>query len=229
MAFWDNWFQGIAEWIARNGWNDLPISALAITIVAVVLAFVSTLATRVLTDVESLKESMQKVNEWNQKRKRAMQTADKKLWLSVKRDEERIKKMQSSMMFKRMKPMLFTTIPFLIVFAILRAAYPSGEFGHYYAWLPFNIGQFPWLGTAWTAPYEWDGVWVSKVPFTFWYFIVSFAFGSIITRLFGVTPSGAARSQQKKFTPKQEETKVSTTSAKEKLARTKHTAKRASK
>ena len=225
MAFWDNWFQGIAEWIARNGWNDLPISAVAITIVAVVIALISTLATRLLTDVDSLKESMQKVNEWNQKRKRAMQTADKKLWLSVKRDEERIKKMQSSMMFKRMKPMLFTTIPFLIIFAILRAAYV----GHYYAWLPFNIGGFPWLGTAWSEPYLWEGVWVSKVPFTFWYFIVAFAFGSIITRLFGVTPSGAARSQQKKITPKPEETKVSTTSAKEKLARTKHTAKRASK
>ena len=125
--------------------------------------------------------------------------------------------------------MLFTTVPFLIIFAILRAAYPSGEFGHYYAWLPFNIGGFPWLGTAWTAPFDWDGVMVSKVPFTLWYFIVAFAFGSIITRLFGVTPSGAARSQQKKFVPKQEEATVPTTTAKEKLARTKHSAKRASK
>ncbi len=229
MAFWDNWFQGIAEWIARNGWNDLPTSALVIALVSVLIAIISTLATRLLTDVDALKESMQKVNEWNQKRKRAMQTADKKLWLSVKRDEERVKKMQSSMMFKRMKPMLFTIIPFMVIFAILRAAYPSGEFGHYYSWLPFNIGGFPWLGNAWTAPFEYDGHFYSKVPFTFWYFTVSFAFGSIITRLFGVTPSGAARSQQKRTKPQEEKVKVTKSSAKEQLARTKHSAKKGNK
>jgi uncharacterized membrane protein (DUF106 family) len=233
MVFWDKWFQGIAEWIARNGWNDLPISALVITIVAVIIAIISTTATRLLTDVDSLKDSMQKVNEWNQKRKRAMQTADKKLWLGVKRDEERIKKMQSSMMFKRMKPMLFTTIPFLVIFAILRAAYPSVNCDvnacHNYAWLPFNLGGFPWIGGSnWTQPQVYEGHTYSKVSFTLWYFVVAFAFGSLITRIFGVTPSGAARSQQKKAKPQieQQKAKTSTSVAKEKLARTKHSAKK---
>ncbi|MHA1483427.1 MAG: EMC3/TMCO1 family protein [Candidatus Heimdallarchaeaceae archaeon] len=220
MAFWDDWFSGIADWVSSNNWNELPTSALFIAITAIFLASISTFATRLILDTDALKESMQKVNDWNQKRKTAMQTADKKLWLSVKRDEERVKKLQSSMMFKRMKPMLFTTIPFLLLFAILRTAFPSGEFGHNYAWLPFNLGGFPWIGNPWlqtSAGWEnpaFDGF--SKVPFTLWYFMVSFAFGSLLSRIFGATPSGATHTRKK--SKKIEPLKQATVSKKEQLA-----------
>ncbi|NPD87165.1 MAG: DUF106 domain-containing protein [Asgard group archaeon] len=219
MAFWDQWLNSIAQWIAGNNWNDRPTSALVITLIAIMLSIFSTTVTRLLTNVDELKESMQKVNDWNQRRKKAMQSADKKLWLSVKRDEERIKKMQSSMMFKRMKPMLFTTIPFLLLFAILRRAYT----GHYYAWLPFNLSEFPWIGVSWTEPYTdpATGVRYAKVPFTLWYFITAFAFGSLISRLFGVTPSGATQTKKK---PKQEKKRTPTSVTKEKLAKTKRIA-----
>ncbi|MHA1344834.1 MAG: EMC3/TMCO1 family protein [Candidatus Heimdallarchaeaceae archaeon] len=220
MAFWDSWFQGIAEWIASNNWNQRPYSALMIAVTAIILASVSTLSTRLILDTDALKESMQKVNDWNQKRKTAMQTADKKLWLSVKRDEERVKKLQSSMMFKRMKPMLITTIPFLIVFAILRSAFS----GHYYAWLPFNLGEgFPWIGANWfETSIGWENPnfnGLSKVPFTIWYFIVSFAFGSLLSRIFGATPSGATHTKKK--SKKIEPLKQATVSKKEQLAKNK--------
>lgn len=227
MVFWDDWFTGIAQWITNNGWNDFPTSAVMIAVTSIIIAIISTTATRLLTDVDALKDSMQKVNDWNQRRKRAMQTADKKLWLSVKRDEERVKKLQSSMMFKRMKPMLFTTIPFLIIFAILRQAFPSTNCDinacHNYAWLPFNVGNFPWIGQGWFQPWEYDGHMYSKAPFTLWYFVMSFAFGSLISRIFGVTPSGASASTKQK--PKQEKTKMPTSKVKEQLARTKKTEK----
>lgn len=229
MAFWDDWFIGIATWVTRNGWNQRPVSAVMIAITAICLAIISTLATRLLLDVDSLKEDMQKVNEWNQKRKRAMQTADKKLWLSVKRDEERVKKLQSSMMFKRMKPMLITTVPFLLIFAILRTAFPSGDEGHYYAWLPFDMGGFPWIGgTSWfgsTDPLRGEPAGYSKVPFTLWYFIVSFAFGSLLSRIFGVTPSGATQTKKKgqKIAPLKQ---TPTVSKKEQLAKNKPQAKK---
>ena len=225
MAFWDTWFNGITQWIEAKGLNLRPTSAWAIAVVGVIIAIISTIATRLLTDVDALKDSMKKVNEWNQRRKRAMQTADKKLWLSVKRDEERIKKMQSSMMFKRMKPMLFTTIPFLLIFAILRNAFQ----GHYYAWMPFNLGNFPFIGnTPWFETTDAvAGHLYSKAPFTVWYFITAFAFGSLISRVFGVTPSGAAKSQIQKAKPKQVKTPIST--AKEQLAKKKPTTKSTSK
>ena len=137
---------------------------------------------------------MKKISEWNQRRKQAMETADKKLWLRVKRDEERIKKLQSSMMMKRLKPTLVTFVPFLIIFAILRAAFH----GHYYAWLPFNIGNFPWIGKPWFGqpnPNEPQGY--SKAPFIVWYFITSYAFGGIISKLLGAMPSGATNVPKK--------------------------------
>ncbi len=229
MAFWDPWFTGIAEWITSMGWNQLPNSALFIALTSIMLASISTLATRLILDTDALKESMQKVNDWNQKRKTAMQTADKKLWLSVKRDEERVKKLQSSMMFKRMKPMLITTIPFLILFAILRTAFTTD---HNYAWLPFNLGDFPWIGNPWfqvsgisypsgvvdtTLPLKYHGY--SKAPFTLWYFMVSFAFGSLLSRIFGATPSGATHTKKK--SKKIEPLKTATVSKKEQLAKNK--------
>lgn len=226
LSFWTDWLDAIANWISSNGWNDFPTSVGVLTIIALLIAIFSTTISRLLTDVDALRDSMRKVNDWNQRRKKAMQTADKKLWLSVKRDEERIKKMQSSMMFKRMKPMLFTTVPFFIVFAILRRAYPIGEFGHYYAWLPFNLGNFPWLGTPWFGTTNWNGHIYSKASFTLWYFIVAFAFGSIISRIFGVTPSGATTSKQKQ---KPETKRTPTSVTREKLAKSKTAAKSTSK
>ena len=225
MAFWDSWFNGITKWMIDMGWNQRPQSAAVIAVTAVLIAILSTMITRVVTDVDALKESMQKVNEWNKRKKQAMQTADKKLWLSVKRDEERIKKMQSSMMFKRMKPMLFTTIPFLLIFAMLRNAFPIGpnsisEVGHYYAWLPFNLGDFPWIGQAsWLGQETYNGKVYSKASFTIWYFISAFAFGSIISRVFGVTPSGATKSKTKK--PEQKQIKTPVSAAKAELAKKK--------
>jgi len=226
MAFYDEWFRAIADWITANGWNDLPNSAVTIAVISILIAIISTTITRLATNVDDLKESMQKVNDWNQRRKKAMQTADKKLWLSVKRDEERIKKMQSSMMFKRMKPMLFTMIPFLVIFAILRVAFPSNNCDvvecHNFAWLPFNLGEFPWIGgSSWTQSTEWpvgSGKLFSKVPFTLWYFISAFAFGSLISRVFGVTPSGATQTKKK---PKQDQKRTPTSVTKEKLAKSK--------
>ena len=227
LSFWTDWLDAIANWITVNGWNDFPTSVAVLTIIALLISIFSTTISRLLTDVDALQDSMKKVNEWNQRRKKAMQTADKKLWLSVKRDEERIKKMQSSMMFKRMKPMLFTTVPFFIVFAILRRAYPVGPTGHYYAWLPFSLGNFPWIGaTPWFGTTELNGHTYSKASFTLWYFIVAFAFGSIISRIFGVTPSGATTSKQKQ---KPETKRTPTSVTREKLAKSKTTAKSTSK
>ena len=117
----------------------------------------------------------------------------------------------------------------MILFAILRTAFPSGDTGHNYAWLPFNLGNFPWIGTPWfqTSPLT-DGSWYvnrpeyegfSKVPFTLWYFVVSFAFGSLLSRIFGATPSGAT--QTKKKGKKIEPLKEKTVSKKEQLAKNK--------
>ncbi len=220
MAFWDKWFQGITEWMTTNQLNQRPTSAWVIALTAILIAILSTFITRLVTDVDALKESMQKVNEWNKRKKQAMATADKKLWLSVKRDEERVKKMQSSMMFKRMKPMLFTTIPFLLIFAILRNAFPVGETGHYYAWLPFNLGDFPWIGqNSWFGQEAYNGRIYSKASFSIWYFISAFAFGSVISRIFGVTPSGATKS--KTIKPEQKQVKTPVSAAKAELAKKK--------
>ena len=215
MAFWDNWFRGITDWITKHGWNQRPTSAWFIAIVSVFISLLSVIVTRLLVDVEALNEDMKKVNEWNQRRKRAMETADKKLWLKVKRDEEQIRQLQSRMMMKRMKPTLVTFIPFLLIFSIIRSAFS----GHYYAWLPFNMGGFPWIGGAhWFGqPTGDEPLGYSKVPFSLWYFITAFAFGSLLSRLFGANPSGAATLQQKtKQTEKSQQKKA--LSAKQKLA-----------
>ena len=69
--FWDSWFEGIANWITQNGWNQRPTSAIFIVLVSIFISIISTSATRLITDVDALKETMIKVNEWNQKKKQA--------------------------------------------------------------------------------------------------------------------------------------------------------------
>ncbi|MHA1868029.1 MAG: EMC3/TMCO1 family protein [Candidatus Heimdallarchaeaceae archaeon] len=195
MGFWSDWLDAIAQWISSNNWNQLPQSVLFITLTSISISAFSAITTKLLIDTESLNEDMQKINKWNQKRKMAMERADKKLWLSVKREEDAIKRLQQSMMMKRMKPMLVTSIPFMVIFAILRRAFN----GHYYAWIPFNMGKFPWIGkTPWSEQVTYDGHVYSKISFTFWYFLSSFAFGSLISRILGTNPQGAVSTDSKK-------------------------------
>lgn len=210
MAPWDSLLNNIALWISSNGWATRPASAVFISLTSITIGLFSTLVTKLLVDTKSLNEKQQKVMEWNRKRKEAMETANRKLWIVVKRQEDSIKKLQTQMMTKRMAPMLVTFIPFLIIFSILRRTFQ----GHYYAWLPFNIGNFPWLtsrpwsevsGSQPNPPPDEQGEFAgySKLSFTFWYFLNSFAFGSLIGRIFGTTATPTPTTDKKKKLEKQ--------------------------
>ena len=84
-----------------------------------VIAVLMSLLTRVLVDVNKISRHQKEIKIHNENKKKAMDTADKKLWQKVQRREEYIKKIQSEMMIQQMKPMLVWFIPITVIFFLI--------------------------------------------------------------------------------------------------------------
>ncbi len=152
-----------------------PLSMVFVTIVSLLVVFISTYATLKLTDVEKLNEQMEEVKEWQKKLKEARKTMDPILLQEVMDDQQRIMRIQTQMMGARMKPMCVFYVPFLIIFGILSALLG----GSVVAVIPFNIQKlFPffvgWLGIPVEGGFG--------VYFWVWYIITSASLGGFIRK-----------------------------------------------
>jgi len=101
----------------------LPYSAPFVALVSVLLALISTWATRRFTNVEQMNTDMAEVKEWQAELSEARRTMDPVLLQKVSEKQGRIMTIQGRMMSARMKPMCIFYIPFIIIFGILNAVY----------------------------------------------------------------------------------------------------------
>jgi uncharacterized membrane protein (DUF106 family) len=142
----------------------IPIATLAIMGIAVSISFVNMTLNRVLiTRMIGWHEykSMQKeISEYNAQRMAAMRSKDEKALEKLKKKDSQIQSMQTKMF----KPQLLL-IPFTFVYLIIWPAL-TGYF-------PAAVAYLPGFG---------------GVPFFYWYLICSFFFGTIASRIIGVTP-----------------------------------------
>ena len=171
------WFNAIFEAI---GVLYPPGSTYFIIAFNIIIAVLMSLLTRVLVDVNKISRHQKEIKIHNENKKKAMDTADKKLWQKVQRREEYIKKIQSEMMIQQMKPMLVWFIPITVIFFLMRSAFVNIPI----AWMPFRFPKIPLLipSVRYLGNLTWMG-------FTGWYFLTSIGLGNYVRRFMGASPS----------------------------------------
>ncbi len=171
------WFSFIFEAV---GILYSPGSTYFIIVFNILIAVLMSLLTKALVDVKKISRNQKEIKIHNDNKKKAMESADKKLWQKVQRREDYIKKIQSEMMIQNMKPMLVWFVPITIIFFLMRSAFVNIPI----AWMPFKFPAIPLLipNVRYLGNLTWMG-------FTGWYFLTSIGLGNFVRRFMGATPS----------------------------------------
>ncbi len=180
---WLSWLNPVGEWFSQIfntiGVLNIPGSTYFIILFNIIIAVLMSLLTKALIDVEKISRHQKEIKVHNENKKKAMDTADKKLWQKVQRREEYIKKIQSEMMIQQMKPMLVWFIPITMIFFLMRTAFINIPV----AWMPFKFPEI-WIIIQNLKYYE-NLTWMG---FTGWYFLTSIGLGNYVRRFMGASP-----------------------------------------
>lgn len=150
--------------VVAEGIAAIPTATVLIMGVALAISFANLVLNRVLiTRMIGWHEyrAMQKeLSEYNSQRMAALRSKDEKVLEKLKKKESQIQAMQTKM-FKPQLLLLPMTAIYFVIWPILEGFFP------------FPVAYLPGFGT---------------IPFFYWYLIVSFFFGTVASRIIGVTP-----------------------------------------
>jgi uncharacterized membrane protein (DUF106 family) len=213
FSFLDPLSDLISDSLVKSGLNELPGSAVVLLFVSLLISSLSGFVTRTVLDMEKLIDQQNEISEHQRNKKMAMETQDKKLWIKVKRNEERFLDLQRSMMTTRMLPSLITIGPFIFLFQTLRKSFQKDENkllnGNWneidslnkcdsscgvVTVIPFKFESVPLLG-GWFSPYAEDAS-LSVAGFGFWYFLSAVVMSTLLQRIFGINLTGMRNPMQ---------------------------------
>jgi uncharacterized membrane protein (DUF106 family) len=152
----------------------IPVATLVIMLVAVTISFINMGINRLLITRmcgwEEYKVMRKETSEYQSQLMRAMRAKDTKLITKLKKKESQIKNMQAKMMKPQMVllPISFSYIIIWYVFLI-----PTFEAN--------AVAVVPGIALNMTAI-------PNGIPVIIWYMICSFFFGTLASRIIGVTP-----------------------------------------
>jgi len=165
----------LPEWLAI-----LPTSTFFVMGVSLLLAFLISLVNYAFTDKEQLKEARywkKEIDAWTSDRIKALRSGDEELLKKVKRQEKRIKQLQTKMLSQsasQMKRLPITMVLFFVVWGFVT--------GRILGWKLFET---PFSGPVTVAYLPWfDGP--LHLDFFSWYLLCSVLFGFFFSRLFGL-------------------------------------------
>ncbi len=156
-------------------WLIPPRSTVFVFLLAFLINLVSTAFIRLMIDVDRLREKMREVKKFNELKKKAQETGDKKLLIRVKKEEAKVLRTQLEISRMQMTPSLIL-LPLILVFWWLLLPF----FGSMpVVKLPFSIPFLDLLhgGTDLTN---------DALGFLGWYMLVSFVLNPLIQRLFRI-------------------------------------------
>jgi len=163
-------------------YGEVPNSTFFILGVACVLSVVSNLSNRFMVDVKKMREISIEVKAWQDEFNKARKSGDKQLLAKVNKRQAAIMRLQSNMMWDRMKVTLVFFVPFLLVWNVLSGFYGKLPGGGFTAFSPFSV---PWLLQG---PPLFANQMPIKVTYFTWYLICSFAISLPMSRLLGTYP-----------------------------------------
>ena len=162
---------------------------LTITVIAMIVAFITTLAQKLLVNQDRLLFLQKEMKEFNQEMMEARKTNDPKAMEKMQKKQMEFMSLQKEMMFMSFKPMIVTWVPILIIY--------------YYIWFSpllnqtaINLPQFAYyilLVPIWHyIPYSF--IHVPLGPFSVswfgWYFLCSIGLSQVFRKLMGIKTGG---------------------------------------
>jgi uncharacterized membrane protein (DUF106 family) len=186
-----------------TGWENFlklisypPGSTIFIFLLSLATTVLSTLLTRWLSDPKQLQEKQNIIKEHQSRRNEIEDLKEenpkkyKKELAKWERMDKPIQAMQQKMGLQRMKPMLFTCIPYMIIFPIIAGFFRSATGNSPVAIPPMNPWDIPLLGGMMHASTELIPIQAGLINYTTWYILCSFTCNTIIGRLAGTYQGG---------------------------------------
>ena len=144
--------------------STIPLATLSIMLIAVALSFMNMGLNRLLISRmvgwHEYRSMQKEIAEFNAQRMKAARANDTKLLEKLKKKQSQI----NSMQMKMSKPQ-FLLLPITLIYFIIWPIL-NGYFPHPVAYVP-GIGQ---------------------IPFVYWYMLCSFFFGTLVSKVIGITP-----------------------------------------
>jgi uncharacterized membrane protein (DUF106 family) len=171
--------------------------AIAILIIAFMVSFIINLATKLLVDQEKMAKIKQEIQEFQVKARKAAK--DPELMKELQEEQQKMMEMQMEMMKMGFKPMIYTWVPIIAIFAYLRHVYDFGGIIHQLnptwngvvVYLPtilskvLLVSAFHWLGSMF---YHGGFGIVSNEALGWlgWYILCSMATSMILRKVMGI-------------------------------------------
>ena len=174
-----------------------PGSAIFIILVSLGITLFSVALSRKMIDIDKLKRYTREMREYNSLKMKSLRSQDRRLMKKVDDNKERFTKIQSELMFMRMKPMLIQMLPLIIVFIVMNTYFSANS--ALVAVIPFQlptsiilfiIGE-PVSALTSASPFTALGQISSQIyipNYVGWYFACSLTFGAVIQKLAGLAP-----------------------------------------
>jgi uncharacterized membrane protein (DUF106 family) len=153
-----------------------PISTVLVTLTSVSLGTITQLVTRKMVDLNAERKMRAEVNAFNKEKREATVAKDKAKLDKLKKRELQVQQEQFKIQRARLKVTAITFVPLLGVYYLMATF--LGGYGVIVAYTPLPIPYF--AGATQTAS-------VFQVSLFWWYFLSSFTFSAMLTKLFHTT------------------------------------------
>jgi uncharacterized membrane protein (DUF106 family) len=158
----------------------IPLSTLLVTSTAVGMNIISNVATRKLTDITKFRRVRAETQAFRKEMTGAVKSKNQTKIAKLKKKEQKMRQLEAKSSMERMRPMLFFWIPFIAIYYLLTNF--LGGINTIVA-IPPMVIQIPGLvniGDIGLDP-------IFGLSVFWWYFISSFAFSGVISKLLGTS------------------------------------------
>lgn len=149
--------------------QTIPYSTFFIFGLSGLIALLTTLVNRALSDPQKAKAARKEVGDWNRELRAAQRSKDKKTIEKLMKKQQYVMQLQTKMMWQSMKVSLLFLIPLLLMWQVL---------GTFYGLRP--IAYFPGVGPNLPLP-------IFSGSLIWWYLVCSLFFGTTFSHVFGIT------------------------------------------
>jgi uncharacterized membrane protein (DUF106 family) len=153
-----------------------PFSTVVVTLTSVMLGLVTQLVTRRVVDIDKERKMRAEVNAFNKEKREATLAKDKVKLEKLKKRELQVRQEQAKVSTARLKVTGITFVPLLVVYYLMATF--LGGYGVIVAYTPIPIPVI-------AAPTPAAGIF--EVSLFWWYFLSSFAFSTMLSRLLHTT------------------------------------------